>query len=422
MGKDRTPLILATVAALSLARAAATQEPARVLDWNSCVALAAQRNPDLLGAQRSLAADSARYFGSYNGFLPSLSLSSRYSDSRDATGNSRWSADGTASVDVFNLRNFASVRGASASLSSSEATLRLQSADLRQTLRRAFASLLFSQEQVSVSERVLAIRKQNADLVSLKYDSGRESKGNMLRARAELVEARALLAQSVRSLRVARQELGRQVGLDAFEVLIATGTLDAGPLPPAADPTAIAGRHPSLLSREAAQRAARAALLSARSDYLPNISASYSRGRVGPTYFPTRDPGWSASGSLSIPLFGSGLTATYFDVSAAKRELERAEQDLRSTRNSIVAGLESSWADLAGSIDQLEVQKSFLEAARQRNSEASVRYSSGLLSFENWEIIVGDLVNSERGWVRAQRDAVLAEADWNRALGLTLED
>lgn len=419
MGKVRA---LTLTAALVFSGSAVAQEPSRVLTWQDCVSLASTKNPELLGARRSVAADRARYLGSYNGFLPGLSLTSRYSDSRDASGSSRWSADGTASIDLFNLNNFASVRSASASLSSAEAALRLRSADLRRSLRRAFAALLYSQEQVAVSERILAIRTQNSDLVSLKYESGRESKGNMLRARAELAEARAASAQSLRSLRVARRELGRQLGLDSFEVLIATGTLDAGPLPPAADPAAIAARHPSVLSREAARRSANAALLSARSEFAPNVRASYSRGRVGPSYFPGRDPGWSASGVLSLPLFGSGLTAAYFDASAAKRELERSEQDLRAARNLVASELELSWADLAFAVDQLDVRRSFLEAARQRNSEASVRYSSGLMSFENWELIVADLVNSERGWVSARRDAVLAEADWNRALGLTLED
>jgi outer membrane protein TolC len=64
----------------------------------------------------------------------------------------------------------------------------------------------------------------------------------------------------------------------------------------------------------------------------------------------------------------------------------------------------------------------YLESARQRNDEATIRYSSGLMTYENWEIVVTDLVNFERSSIRSKRDAVVSEASWEQSIGKTLEE
>lgn len=408
-----------TALALPVIAVAEEVSQARLLSWQECVTLAGQRNPDLVSSRKAVEAEKSRYLGNVNSLLPSFSLSNRYSDSDSASGESRWSADGTASLSIFNMGNYAAIASARASVRRAEANLRLKSADVRLGLRRAFAELLFAQEQVTVSERVREIRKQNADLVSLKYDSGRESKGNMLRAKAEFREAQALLAQAIRNIRVARQELARQTGFDAFEAITATGSLEARPRAAAPDVTKAMERHPSVLQSEASKALAGARLRESKSSLWPALTASYSRNFQGRNYFP-REAGWSVSGVLSYPLFGGGPSATLHKISAAKKDLEGAEEDLRFIRNRLRAGIEASWAGFAEKIDQTEVQKSFLEAARQRNEEASVRYSSGLMSFENWEIIVAELVRSEQSWVRARLEATLAEAEWDNLQGRLL--
>ena len=42
------------------------------------------------------------------------------------------------------------------------------------------------------------------------------------------------------------------------------------------------------------------------------------------------------------------------------------------------------------------------------------------MTFENWELVVADRVNFEKGVLLAQRDSMIAEAEWERALGQAL--
>ena len=82
--------------------------------------------------------------------------------------------------------------------------------------------------------------------------------------------------------------------------------------------------------------------------------------------------------------------------------------------------LEAAWADYASAVDQNTIALARLEAARQRNDEANVRYASGLLSFDLWEPIVNERVEAERSAIAAVKTSVDAEAAWDRALGRAL--
>lgn len=393
----------------------------RSLTWDDCVEAALRGNPDLASASKASEASRASYYQSFNGLLPSLTLSNGWSTSSSARGSPSYSASGTAGLDLFNAGTIASIRSSRASLSQSEAALRSASSSLRLSLRRAFAQTLSAEKSVEVSRLILAMREKDAQLVTLRYQSGHEYKGNMLNAKAQLLQAKASLARSLRDLDTARRSLDRQLGFDAFEQVAATGTLAAAPPPelPARLDELVDAR-PDVAQQRAAVRGAEASVASSESSLWPSLSGSYSRTRSDSVEFPSRNYSWSAGATLSYPLFGGGPTSTLFGVKSAKRSLERAREDLRATRDSALVDLESSWASYASAVDQVQVQDALLEAARQRNAEADIRYASGLLNFDNWELIVSGRVSAEQSAIQTRLNAVVAQAAWERALGKAL--
>ncbi len=398
----------------SLTALASAQEP---LTWKDCMRLTNLRNPNLLSARKSAEASRSQYSGSYNGILPKLSLNASLSDGSDTSPLSRWRTGGTASLNLFNLDDYASIRSASASLDQSLARYHLTSSNVLSDLHQAFAGLLFAQEQIGVARRIREVWKHNADLISLRYKSGRESKGNRMRTSAEFTQAEADVSQSVRDLRVARQTLNEVLGGENFTELTAKGALAAARLPEFPhDITPLMELHPKVIAQRAALAQAKAALLAAESPLFPTLSASYTRSFTGESFFPS-NPSWTAAGVVSYPLFGEGPTATYFAMSEARQNVEKTEYDLQSTRFQVRTEMEAAWSNYAGAQDQVQVQRAFLEAARQRREESDIRYEGGLLSFNDWELIVIDYANSERSDLRARRDAVLAEARWRLALG-----
>ena len=367
-------------------------------------------------------AQNADYKGSWNGVMPSATLSNSYTDS-NASGLNKWNSAVSASLPLLDAGRLSSIKSASALLGQSRATLRQTSSSVRFNLFQAFASVLSAELNVEVSRNIRDMRDRGAKLVALRYDSGRESKGNMLRANAQLTQADADLRQAFRAERTGLMTLDRELGLDDFGATVATGTLTAQPAPPApANDVALLSQRPDVALQEAVVRSAQAALSAARSPVYPSLSANYTRGRFGAGEFPSSGYTWVGGLTLSLPIFGGGPTATYYAVQAANRGLDKAQQDLRTVRDAAVVDLEQSWATYAGDVDQVMVQHALLDSARQRNAEADVQYNSGLLTYDNWEIIATDRINNERQVVTAEFNAAVAEAAWDRSLGKELGD
>jgi outer membrane protein TolC len=289
-------------------------------------------------------------------------------------------------------------------------------------LHKAFAALLYAQAEIEVSKRIKALREGDAKMVSLRYDSGTESKGNMLRSKAQLLEADVGLAQARRDIRSAQQELNHQLGREDFQSVRATGSYTTGDYE-AAPPSMelLMKNHPFVQLREADLMVAKGNVKQAESVFWPNLSATYVRSFQGSDDFPG-NPAWSASGILSYPIFGGGPASGYFSVMEAKRSREKAEQDLLSARMQTRSNLESYWSSLESSLDQVKLERAFLDAARQRNGEADIRYGNGLLTFDNWELIVTDRVNFERAMIRAEQNAANAEAQWDQSIGKGIGD
>jgi outer membrane protein TolC len=283
---------------------------------------------------------------------------------------------------------------------------------------------VYAQDQVRISEEILALRERNAKLVALRYASGRESLGDKLQVEAQLEEAGTNVSAARRNLLTARTALAGRIGLTATgDGPVASGELAISD-PPSSPPDVgvLLPELPAIQAARAQTRLSELSLSESRVRLWPTLSASYSRGRSGPNEFPDGPLSWSAGGSLSWPLFSSGVASLPFAWTAASRQLAQAKESARSTEAQETNGLQSAWASFAAAADTVRVQKAYLAAAEQRNREADIRYSSGLLSFENWEQIVTDFVNYKRSALRTRRDAVVAEAGWHEALGRGLEE
>jgi len=408
------------LAALLLLAPAARAADGAVLTWEDSVAAAAAANPSLASSRLSVDASRTSYYSSFNGFLPSLSLSNSVSESNSSRKPS-YSASASAGLTLFSAGQAASIRSASAALGSAEASLRAASAGLRAALRQTFSALLFAQASLETSRRIAVIRRHDAELVGLRYDAGRESKGNMLRAKAQALQADFAVVSAERDVRTFQRDMSRQLGREGFEAFVATGAFASAPPPARPDDfRALLPLRTDVAIAEASVRSSKASLDSANSVFWPTLSASYSRGRGGPTEFPNRTNSWSAGASLSYALFGGGPAAAYLNTKASRLGYERTQSDLSAARQSALSDLETAWSNYADAADQVVVSEALLAAARQRNDEADIRYGSGLMSFEIWEGIVSERVSAERQALSARRAAMDAETAWHRALGRAL--
>ncbi len=412
------------IASGALAAASPLRAGGTPLTWDQCVREAERTNPDLSASRFSLEASRASFYGSLNGVLPQVGLSNSWGESRGSAGLSatpRWQAQASASIKLFDAGQIADIRSASAAVGTAEANLRKASADLRQNLRQGFTHLLFAQRALEVARTVQGLRERDAEMIVLRYNSGTESKGNMMRAQAQALQARLSVVAGERDVRAAQRELAQRLGREDFVDFVASGTLGAPP--PPARPGHLAGLlplRPEVLVAQAAERSARVAVSKADSTLWPSLAGDYARTRTGGAEFPSASYGWSAGLTLSYPLFGGGPTSAWYATKSARRSLDAAEAGLASARVQGLQALESAWASYADAVDQVRVVEALLAAARQRNDEADIQYASGLLSYDNWEVIASDRISTENQAVSALKNAMDARTAWDRALGRAL--
>jgi outer membrane protein TolC len=276
---------------------------------------------------------------------------------------------------------------------------------------------LYTQEEIGVNKSIRDLWDQNAQMISLRYDSGRESKGNDMRTQAEFLQADVALTQAGRDLQVSRQQLAQALGQDDFSALSVTGTWAAARAPETApDLNALVDHLPSVLVQNAVVDQAKASIHAAQSALFPTLSLNYNRGLEGSSEFP-KSPYWIFTGLVSYPLFGGGPTATYYAVSAANKTYQKAQQDLQTVRLQARSTLESAWSGFALAEDQVRVQRAFLDSAIQRKQESDIMYQSGLMTFQDWELIMNDYVNFQKSYLSAEQNLISAEGQWRFATG-----
>ncbi len=393
------------------------------LTWQDCVKEAKIHHPDLVSASERIKELTADKTITQSTVAPQITaeVSGRRSKATSGGGADNYSYSVTGRQLLFDgFKTANQIRAASENIRASEYNYAATSANVRLALRIAFVELLRAQELVAITEEIASRRKQNLELVQMRYNAGREHKGSLLTSRAELAKAELEVIEAKRNLSIAQRELLTQLGRTEFQPIKAKGTLSfsqEGWEKPNLEK--IINRHPSLKEVAARKEATRFALKSAQAEFFPEAYFSLSVGRSGSDLFPDEEE-WMFGISFSLPLFEGGSRRA--KISKTQAQLNQVLAEELSTHNTLLSTLEEAWTELQNAIDNVAVQQKFLEAAQERAKIANAQYSTGLISFDNWTIIEDNLANVKKSFLNAQTDVLLAEARWAYAKGERLED
>ena len=392
------------------------------LTLDDCLSEAAENNPDLAAAVAAVQKATYDYRASYGPLLPQFSANAQSSKNRSPAGNSGGGATSdhasygvSASQSLFTGgKNRAAMDQASANLESVTADLDSARAKLSFDVRKGFADLLFAQEQINLSQQILKRRQENLALLQLRYEGGMENKGALLLMQASERDAEFGVAQAKRNLRVAQRELARALGRRETDQIRVIGKLEAEPPETSVDLEALAAQTPMHRKTVAQLRSARAGLASAKSQYYPDVSANASASKTGDRWMPDQDE-WVLGVTLIFPFFTGGQNI--MNVRGARAQIVQAEETLKLTDAQLMFNLEQTLAGYGDAVEQTVVRSAFLRAGEVRAEIARSQYSSGMLSFEDWDRIENDLISSQKDDLSGRLNAVLAEASWEQVQG-----
>ncbi len=400
----------------------AAQEKPLELSWSDCVREALLNNSGLKVKKLAIEQNEYLYLASYNSVLPRVSLSHSFSRSGSASSSpsNRFGLSVSASETLFDLGTYSSIRTSKITYERALSDYRTESASLRQSLYSAFTGLIVAQEQIKVNRKILTIREENAKLIQLKYESGRESRGNMLYAAALYEKAKADMQNSERSLDMSRRTLLKSLGLPGRPLLAAKGELGVP------DYTLKSGALklddiPKIVSQVKSIESYKERLLSARSDIFPTLSASQSMSWSGVSEFPG-NRSWSLGLSLSLPLFSSGITYYPNTVKAAKTALKSAEESLKEMKLALENDILSAYNDFLNSRDTALANLSVLTANEERYQESQIKYMAGKISFLDLENVEQSLVDAQQNQLQFLRNANGKRSSLENLLGVGLED
>ncbi len=393
-----------------------------ILTWEDCIREAKENHPDLVSAREKLNQVKANKSITRSAALPQISssLSKDTSKTANSEKTDTYSYGITGKQLLFDgFKTSSDIASASENIKSAQYNYEVTSSDIMQGLRTAFIKLLKAQHLLNITEDIAKRRKQNVELVKLRYEAGREHKGSLLTAQANMAQAEFEAAQAKRNISTAQRRLTVELGREKLIPIRVKGNFEIECFSrKKPDFEKLAKENPFLKELIARKESARFGLKSARADFFPKVYADADAGRTASDWPPDEDK-WSVGISLSFPLFEGGRQIA--EVSRAGAVLNQAQADERSGKDSVILTLEETWTDFQDAVGNRKVQNKFLEAAEERAKIAGAQYSTGLISFDNWIIIEDDLVRAKKSFLNSRTNALLTEANWIQAKGETLD-
>jgi outer membrane protein TolC len=387
--------------------------PAYCLDWQSALDLAKKNNPEIQSSIKQTEASQWSYYQTVTPFLPQFSASAALGQTVSSTNAATNSSSYGLSVSqtLFSgMENYYSYLSAKASYDYYQASQQKTESDVFNKTRQAFVDLAIAEENINIQKQILERRTQNADLITLRYDSGKEDKGAMMRSKADQADARFNLDSAQRGKLLARLKLSQLLSVEAES---ADGILAVklAPLPVFDDLLTAA---PSYKMAGKQLESADIAYKQTISGFLPSVSLSGSTKMSGGDWPPTSNSNtWSLS--VSYPFLPGGSNITNRVQYAA--QYDKAKQDFINTQNNLKYTIESAYRDFVDGAEAEKIAKIYVDASAERAEIARVKYLNGLIGYDEWDRIENDYISAQKTWIIRRKADLYAESAWYNSYG-----
>jgi outer membrane protein len=397
----------------------------RTLDWQSSVALVPLNNPEWSAAHETFQATQVLENAAKSGFLPTVSASvgstQSYNELSSAETQRSNSTSLTLSQNLFaGFSDFYKLREAKQNTLIAELQWRQTKAKISYDFKSAYAGLLYAQENVILSQKILERRKENLNIVELRFNSGRENKGSLLLAEAYYQQAVYDSIQAGLQMDVAQNALAQVLGISVMDEKISVAK-DV-PAIELADDKSIDFKKLAVQTLDyrraiAQAEAARFTHQQTKATYYPSLDLTGTLGKTD-SQFPPENDRWSIGLNLTFPLYSGGRD--YANEQSAQYRRIAAEINQSAVSNQALVRVKQAYSQFRLAIERVKVDEKFKNAARMRSEIAKKKYNNGLMTFENWDIVENDLIQREKSALSSLRDRIVGQANWEQVQGLGL--
>ena len=408
---------------------------AKALVWEDVLAEAKKKNPGIISAHQSLKSARLSYRSAFTNFLPQLSASAGWKKSSSITSFESFAEGGSENeefdygisgrLSIFSgFKNSSKLKQERAELKREKAKFKRTVSDTVYDLKVAFAQVLRGQETISLSEEILKRRRENTQLVKLRYEAGREDKGAYLRSEADLYQAEYEFSKAKRNLKTQQMKLLKEMGRDEFEprpsergvgeVIAVSGVFKVAPPEGILSFQELLAENPDYLVARYGVDSSKYNLRYVRGAFYPQISFSGSTSRSGPEW-PLERARWNVGLSLSYPFFSGGKKI--YDLKIARTDKVKSEENFREIKQEILFQIEQVYNGLIDAVENVKVREKYFIASQERAKISGVKYINGFISYQDWDAIENEFINSKKSLLGAKFNAFVAWAEWKKVLG-----
>lgn len=322
-------------------------------------------------------------------------------------------------VDLF-ARVSSQVAAANSDLGVSAATLRAVMLSLQADVAQTWFRLRATDAELAALDQAVALRERSLAINERRFTLGDIGEFDLVRARAELADARieAIGLQQQRSM--AEHALAVLLGAAPAQFTQGVRPLIDSTLPviPPGLPSALLQRRPDLQAAQQAMEAANARIGVARAARFPALTFQTGAGGIGTSLadvFSWSSRSWFAGALLSMPVIDGGRNAAR--IAASQAALEESVATFRQRVLGAYADVEdnlSSLRILSGQTAQVDVA---LAASRRAAALAQNLYTAGRTTYLDQLDAERELRKAERQAAQIRGARAIATVGLIRALG-----
>lgn len=398
---------------------------ARTIDWQTGLTLIQQNNPEWSAATQTLESTRALEAAARSGFLPeisaSIATSQNYNEVTSSSSQRSESASLNLSQNLFaGFADMARYNEAKQNTIIAEMTWKQTKAKISYDYKSAYAGVIYAQEYVALTKKILDRRKENLNIVELRFNSGRENKGSVLLSEAYYQQSVYDSIQAGLQLDVAQNTLAQVLGLSLMdEILIVAKDI---PVTELAESTSFDFKKLATLTLDYQKALAQAEASKFSHDqnfaaYYPSLNLTGSIGKTD-SVFPPENDRWSIGLALNIPIYSGGRD--YANELSARYRKVAADVNRATVSYQVLVKLKQAYTQFKLAIEKVKVDEKFKSAAQMRSDIAKKKYNNGLMSFDDWDVVENDLIQREKNTLLSSRDRVVGNANWEQVQGLGL--
>lgn len=326
----------------------------------------------------------------------------------------------TASYDIFSARKFTDLSRTAADLDAANANEAKQRYAAALLTESAYYDVLAGQELSRAAEQRATRAEEALRVARARVATGAAVQSDSLSVRLELARAQVALLIQNSTLRVARLELGRRVGVDG-----PTGAAPLDSAPPVTLPITLEmavaqalEQGPEYRQARALERSSEADLKARKGAYLPTLNLSAGHSQFDVKLFPNASRVSFLTLTATLPIWNNGLRELQIRQSTTNRDVARAfRADLE---RAALRDVTSAYDTYETARAAFAVASDALVVARENYRVNEARYQAGSITVIELIQAQNDLTDAESGLVSSRYAARLALARLEAILGTRL--